>query len=98
MRNNPLNRSLGSCKMVSFVKIEGKTVKGVFKQRLTRFSALVKVGIKLCRVFLLNPRSVREILTQRVGVVLIEILTEKRKTAYDLIGITAFTSSRMCEK
>ena len=55
MRNNPLIRSLGSCKMVSFVKIEGKTVKGVFKERLTRFSALVKVRDKTLQIFLPNP-------------------------------------------
>ena len=33
-----------------------------------------------------------------VEVVLREVLSEKRKTAYDLIGITAFTASKICEK
>ena len=55
MRNNSLILSLGNCKMVSFIKIEGKTVKGIFKQRLTRFSALVKVGDKTLQSFLPNP-------------------------------------------
>jgi len=73
--------------MVSFVKIEGKTVKGVFEQRLTRFSALVRVGDKSLQAFLPNPGRMRELLTPRVEVVLREVLNEKRKTSYDLIGV-----------
>jgi len=73
--------------MVTFVKIEGKTVKGVFEHRLTRFSALVKVGDKTLQAFLPNPGRVHELLTPRVEVVLREVLSEKRKTSYDLIGV-----------
>lgn len=73
--------------MVSFVKIEGKTVKGVFEQRLTRFSALVRIGDEALQSFLPNLGRMRELLTPGVEVALREVLSEKRKTAYDLIGV-----------
>ena len=73
--------------MVSFIKIEGKTVKGVFKQRLTRFSALVRVGDKTLQSFLPNSGRMRELLTPGAEVALREVLSERRKTAYDLIGV-----------
>lgn len=73
--------------MVSFVKIEGKTVKGVFQKRLTRFSALVRVGDKTLQAFLPNPGRMHELLTPKAEVVLREVFNEKRKTAYDLIGV-----------
>ena len=73
--------------MVSFVKIKGKAVKGVFEKRLTRFSTLVRVGDKILQAFLPNPGRMHELLTPRVEVILREILSDKRKTAYDLIGV-----------
>jgi sugar fermentation stimulation protein A len=73
--------------MVGFVKIEGKTVKGVFERRLTRFSASVRVGDETLQSFLPNPGRMHELLTPGVEVVLREALSEKRRTAYDLIGV-----------
>ena len=41
--------------MVSFVKIEGRLVRGVFQERPNRFSALVRVKDKVVLTFL--PRG-----------------------------------------
>lgn len=73
--------------MVSFIKIEGKTIKGVFKERLTRFSALVKVEDKTIQSFLPNPGRLHELLTLGAEVILREASNGKRKTSYDLIGV-----------
>lgn len=73
--------------MVSFIKVEGKIVEGVFKERLTRFSALVQVGDKTVPCFLPNPGRLNELLTRNAKVILREATGGKRKTSYDLIGV-----------
>ncbi|MEM3752785.1 MAG: DNA/RNA nuclease SfsA [Candidatus Bathyarchaeia archaeon] len=63
-------------------------MKGVFKKRLTRFSAQVKVGEKIVECFLPNPGRLSELLFSGVRVVLKEARTaDDRKTAYDLVGV-----------
>ena len=74
--------------MVSFLKIEGKTVRGVFQERPNRFSALVKVEDKTLLTFLPNPGRMREFLIPGTEVILREVMKENRKTSYDLIGVT----------
>jgi sugar fermentation stimulation protein A len=73
--------------MVSFIKVEGKIVEGVFKERITRFSALVQVGDTTVPCFLPNPGRLSELLTRNVKVILRETAGGKRKTSYDLIGV-----------
>jgi len=73
--------------MVSLIRIEGKTVKGVLVKRLTRFSALVKTGDKTIQSFLPNPGRLRELLTPGAEVILREVASEQRKTSHDLIGV-----------
>ncbi|MBN1358196.1 DNA/RNA nuclease SfsA [Candidatus Bathyarchaeota archaeon] len=74
--------------MVSFIKIEGKTVRGIFQDRLNRFSALVRVKNKILLTFLPNPGRMHELLFLGSEVVLREVLRENRKTSYDLIGVS----------
>jgi len=74
--------------LVSFLKIEGKTVRGVFQERPNRFSALVKVEDKTLLTFLPNPGRMREFLIPGTEVILREVMKENRKTSYDLIGVT----------
>lgn len=73
--------------MVSFIKIEGKTVRGFFQKRLNRFLALVKVEERVLPSFVPNPGRMHELLIPGTEVVLREVLREKRKTGYDLIGV-----------
>jgi len=73
--------------MVNFIKIEGKIIEGIFKERLTRFSALVQVGDKTVLCFLPNPGRLNELLTPDAKVILREAASGKRKTSYDLIGV-----------
>jgi sugar fermentation stimulation protein A len=73
--------------MVSLTKIEGKTVKGVFEERLTRFSASVKLRDKIVQCFLPNPGRLIELLTPGAEVILRETKKGKRKTSHDLIGV-----------
>jgi len=73
--------------LVSVIKIEGKTVEGVFKERLTRFSALVEVGDKTIHSFLPNPGRMYELLIPGTEVVLTEVTGRGRKTSHDLIGV-----------
>jgi len=73
--------------LLSFIKIEGKITKGIFKQRLTRFSALVKVKRKTVQSFLPNPGRMSGLLSPGVEVILKEVLNGERKTSYDLIGV-----------
>ncbi len=75
-------------KLVSFIKIEGKTVRGVFQERLNRFSALVRGKDKILLTFLPNPGRMHELLFLGAEVVLREVLKENRKTSYDLIGVS----------
>ena len=75
-------------KLVSFIKIDGTRVRGVFQKRLNRFSALVRVKDKILLVFLPNPGRMRELLVSGTEVILREVLKENRKTSYDLIGVS----------
>lgn len=77
----------GGRELVSFIKIEGKTVRGVFKRRLTRFSASVWIGGEIVESFLPNPGRIFELLTPGARVVLKEASGGQRKTIYDLIGV-----------
>jgi sugar fermentation stimulation protein A len=73
--------------LVSFIKIEGRTIRGIFQERPNRFLALVKVEGVILPSFLPNPGRMHELLTPGTEVVLREVLKEKRKTSYDLIGV-----------
>jgi sugar fermentation stimulation protein A len=75
-------------KLVSFIKIEDKLVRGVFQERLNRFSARVRVEDKILLTFLPNPGRMREFLFSGTEVVLREVLNGNRKTSYDLIGVS----------
>jgi sugar fermentation stimulation protein A len=75
-------------KLVSFIKIEGRRVRGVFQERLNRFSALVRVKDKTLLTFLPNPGRMHELLVSGAEVFLREVLKENRKTSYDLIGVS----------
>jgi len=73
--------------LVSFIKIEGRTLRGIFQERPNRFSALVKVEDRVLPSFLPNPGRMHELLTSGAEVVLREVLKDNRKTDYDLIGV-----------
>jgi len=73
--------------MTVFIKVEGEILEGFFMERLTRFSALVKLENGIFEVFLPNPGRLRELLNFGAKVVLKRAMHEGRKTAYDLIGI-----------
>jgi len=73
--------------LVSSIKIEGRTIRGVFQERPNRFSALVKVEDMVLPSFLPNPGRMHELLTPGTKVILREVLKENRKTDYDLIGV-----------
>jgi len=73
--------------LVSFIKIEGRVIKGIFSGRLNRFLALVKVKNEILPSFLPNPGRMKEILTPGADVILREVLKMNRKTSYDLIGV-----------
>ncbi len=74
--------------LVSFIKIEGRTLRGVFQERPNRFSALVKVKDKILLTFLPNPGRMHELLIPGTEVILREVLKDTRKTNYDLIGVS----------
>lgn len=73
--------------MVSFVEINGKIIKGLFKDRPNRFLAIVEVENRFLPCFLPNPGRLYELLTPGVEVILREVEKLKRKTRYDLIGV-----------
>jgi len=73
--------------LASFIKIEGRIIRGIFQERPNRFLALVNVENRALPSFLPNPGRMRELLTTGTEVVLREVLTENRKTNYDLIGV-----------
>jgi len=74
--------------LVSFIKIEGRTVRGVFQERPNRFSALVRVKDKIFLTFLPNLGRMHELLIPGTEVFLREVLKENRKTSFDLIGVS----------
>ncbi|MCP8312015.1 MAG: DNA/RNA nuclease SfsA [Candidatus Methylarchaceae archaeon HK02M1] len=73
--------------LISFIKIEGRTLKGLFQERRNRFLALVKVEDMILPSFLPNPGRMYELLTPGKEVLLREVFKEKRRTSYDLIGV-----------
>jgi sugar fermentation stimulation protein A len=73
--------------MTVFIKVEGEILEGFFVERLTRFSALVKLENGIFEVFLPNPGRLRELLNFGAKVVLKRAMHEGRRTAYDLIGV-----------
>ena len=73
--------------MVSFIKIEGRTLRGFFRERPNRFLALVRINDRIVPSFLPNTGRMHELLTLGAEVVLREVLKENRKTDYDLIGV-----------
>lgn len=73
--------------MNAFINVKGRLLEGVFKERLTRFSALVTLKNEVCEVFLPNPGRLEELLAFGAKVILKSNLHSKRKTAYDLIGV-----------
>ncbi|MEM1540541.1 MAG: DNA/RNA nuclease SfsA [Candidatus Bathyarchaeia archaeon] len=73
--------------MPTFLEIEGKIVEGVFRKRLTRFSAQVEVEGKILECFLPNPGKLSELLFSGVKVVLKEVTDGDRKTVFDLVGV-----------
>lgn len=73
--------------MTVFIKVRGEILEGIFKERRTRFSALVEREDKVFEVFLPNPGRLKELLYFRVKVVLKKTMRKGRKTAYDLIGV-----------
>lgn len=85
------------------LKIEGKIIKGFFKARLNRFSALVKLGGEEVRCFLPNPGRLKELLIPDAEVFLKEKKSRDRLTIYDLIAVkhgkvSVFIDSRMPNK
>jgi sugar fermentation stimulation protein A len=73
--------------LVSFIKIEGRTLRGVFQERPNRFLTLVKVEDRILPSFLPNAGRMHDLLTPGTEVTLREVLKEDRKTDYDLIGV-----------
>lgn len=73
--------------MPSLIRIQGRMVEGVFMERLTRFSASVKVEGKIVACYLPNPGRMVELLVPGVEVVLKGALGGERKTSYDLIEV-----------
>jgi sugar fermentation stimulation protein A len=71
----------------TFFEIEGNILEGVFKKRLTRFSAEVEVGGRIVECFLPNPGRLSELLFNGVKVVLKEVFASGRKTVYDIVGV-----------
>jgi len=73
--------------LVTFIEIEGRTLRGVFQERQNRFLALVKVEDKIVPSFLPNPGRMHELLIPGIEVILRAVVKEDRKTDYDLIGV-----------
>ncbi|MEM3697290.1 MAG: DNA/RNA nuclease SfsA [Candidatus Bathyarchaeia archaeon] len=73
--------------MTVFITVEGEILDGIFRERLTRFSALVERENKIFEVFLPNPGRLEELLNSGAKVVLKKTLPKGRKTAYDLVGV-----------
>jgi len=71
----------------TFFEIEGNTLEGVFRKRLTRFSAKVEVGGRIVECFLPNPGRLNELLFHGAKVVLKEVFASGRKTIYDIVGV-----------
>lgn len=73
--------------MKSQVKIEGKLVKGIFRERITRFSAMAKVGQRMVLCFLPNPGRLKELLIRNAKLVLRKTPGGNRKTSYEIVAV-----------
>ncbi len=73
--------------MVSFIKVVGRIVTGLFQERLNRFLAHVRVEDRILPCFVPNPGRMYELLTLGTEVLLKEVFKENRKTNHDLIGV-----------
>ena len=73
--------------MVSVIEIQGRTVRGFFKERPNRFLALVEAEGRVLPCFLPNPGRMHELLIPGVEVILREAEKQNRKTRYDMIGV-----------
>jgi sugar fermentation stimulation protein A len=73
--------------LVTFIKIQGKTLTGFLIERSNRFLALVDVEKKVLPCFLPNPGRMHELLIPGVEVILREENKQNRKTFYDIIGV-----------
>lgn len=69
------------------MRIAGKKVYGRFVTRLNRFTAVVTINDANYSCYLPNPGRLSELLIPGAQVLLIEKQQNKRKTAYDLLGI-----------
>jgi sugar fermentation stimulation protein A len=84
---NSVSNSRLWIRLPTFFEIEGNTLEGVFRKRLTRFSAKVEVGGKIVECFLPNPGRLNELLFHGAKVVLKEVFASGRKTLYDIVGV-----------
>ena len=73
--------------MISYIKITGRMVEGIFRERPNRFLALVNVEGGLLPIYVPNPGRMLEFLTPGRRVILRGASGEGRKTSYDLIGV-----------
>jgi sugar fermentation stimulation protein A len=74
--------------LVSYIRIDGRIIRGVFRERPNRFLAFVQVKKRIIKCFLPDPGRLNELLFPGASVILREAkLKGKRKTDYDLIGI-----------
>ena len=74
--------------LASFIEVEGKILEGVFEERLTRFSAMVRIDGKTVQCFLPNPGRLKELLTSGARVILKKSgALGVRKTFCDIIGV-----------
>jgi len=75
--------------LTSFIEIKGTILEGIFEERLTRFSAIVRVdGGETVPCFLPNPGRLRELLVSGARVVLRRGgAAGGRKTVYDIVGV-----------
>ena len=84
---NSVSNSRLWIRLPTFFEIEGNTLEGVFRKRLTRFSAKVEVGGKIVECFLPNPGRLSELLFHGAKVILKEVFASGRKTLYDIVGV-----------
>ncbi|MFQ6075910.1 MAG: DNA/RNA nuclease SfsA [Candidatus Bathyarchaeia archaeon] len=70
------------------MRIEGRLVQGIFRERLNRFLVQVEFRGASVPCFLPNPGRLREWLAPGTVVVLREVLKEGRKTRFDVIGVS----------
>jgi len=77
--------------LVSFIKIEGRTLRGIFQERPNRFLALIKVEDIILPSFLPNPGRMHELLTPGTEVILREAILKQKL-------LVSETISHMCRE